>query len=125
MLAADRRVSYGSGRMGKNTKIARRESDGALIGSCGPTVLCQALIRWFLAGEVGDPKLEIDKDNSVGGLIVRPCGGIDDITAHGFARIDAKLYARGSGADYALGAMSMGADARRAIEIASQCLAMG
>lgn len=121
MMAGDRRVSYGPGRMGQATKIARRESDGALIGSAGSTPICQALHRWFLAGEVGEaPKLEHDKDNAVGGFIVRPCGAIDDLTVCGIARIASRLYARGGGADYALGAMSMGADARRAVEIAAQ-----
>lgn len=121
MLAGDRRVCFGQGYMGQTTKIARRDSDGALFGSSGSTSICQALQRWFIAGEVGDlPKLEVDKDNAASGFIVRSCGAIDDITALGVARILAKLYARGSGADYALGAMSMGADARRAVEVAAQ-----
>lgn len=121
MLAADRRVSFGQGRMGEITKIARRESDGALIGSSGATALCQALERWFLAGEVGDPpKLDVDKDNAAAGFIVRPDGAIDDVSSSGIARIESKLYARGAGADYALGAMSMGADAGRDVEVASE-----
>jgi len=121
MLAADRLVAYRGGRMGAVAKIARRESDGALIGSCGSLPLCQALHRWFIAGEEGDPpKMEYDKDNFASGFIVRQCGAIDHITSVGMYRVEALLYALGSGADYALGAMSIGADARRAVEVASQ-----
>lgn len=119
MLAADRQVSFGASRMGETDKVARRE-DGALIGAAGSSAICQALRQWFLAGEVGEmPKIEPDKENAAAGFIIRPCGAIDDITSLGATRIVSNLYARGSGADYALGAMSMGADARRAVEVAS------
>ncbi len=120
-LAGDRRVSFGQGRMGTICKIARRMSDGAVIGAVGTTPIAQALIRWFVDGEQGDPpKLDRGKDDVATGFIVRPDGTIDDITDCGIARITADIYARGSGADYALGAMSQGANAKRAIEVAAR-----
>lgn len=117
-LAADRQVSFGGGRMGESAKIARR-GDGALIGCAGVLGMADALRQWFLDGEQGPrPRLEAGADNTCAAFIVRPDGAIDHISETGVARIESAQFAIGSGADYALGAMSMGADARRAVEVA-------
>lgn len=118
-MAADRQSTIGGIYGGSVTKIARRD-DGALIGISGDAGLGSRFKRWFLAGENGDaPTLNADADNYAIAIVVRPDGSIEEHGRFGWATIEGQFVAYGSGLEAAIAAMHMGADAARAVEIAS------
>lgn len=118
MMAADRQGFCGSTKANTATKIGRRDSDGALIGASGNASLCAALLRWFLDGEQGErPKIDFDKDNNAGALVVRPNGAVEIHDVWGWHPCEGPYHATGCGSDFALAAMEMGASAERAVEV--------
>lgn len=113
-LAADTLVSANGLRDARSTKIWRRGR--VLFGATGSSPLAERFRSWVIAGMDGkDPYHGADDGN---GLIVTRdsavCFGPD-----GPWSVRRELfYALGSGYPIAMGAMSAGADARRAVEIA-------
>jgi 20S proteasome alpha/beta subunit len=119
-LAADKRA-VSSGLFFTVTKI--RKINDCLVG-ISDTYSCGLLMmKWFEGGAEMEkyPKPQEDKDRWSAMVVITPERKIikyeqDPI---GF-EIEEKKFAFGSGRDYALGAMEMGADAVRAVEIASK-----
>jgi 20S proteasome alpha/beta subunit len=119
-LAADRLITSSGVRDSKTTKLFQR-GDGALIACAGNAFLSAAYCRWFLDGENGErPSLGVDANDNAGGIIVRPDGVVETFDRHGWITVDCEFLAMGSGRESALGAMVMGADARRAVEVAAE-----
>lgn len=122
IMAGDRRISdTGRGLIeGGTTKIFRREDDGALIGVAGSLGVAQRFARWFLAGEQGEmpPLRDKDANATAEAIVVRPNGKVENIYELGTIYIESDYHAIGSGSIAALAAMDMGADARRAVEVA-------
>ena len=120
-LAADRRVSDSSRGLieGGTTKVFRRK-DGCLVGVAGSLGIANRFVRWFLGGEVGEAPSLRDKDANATAeaIIIRSNGQIENYYELGIIIAETEYYAIGSGATAALAAMDMGADARRAVEIA-------
>lgn len=119
-LAADRRVTSNGVIDGSMSKIVKRKKDGALAGGAGSASLVAAFLRWFLKGERGKrPDL---KAGELGAscLIIRPNGKIECHDELGWFESTAPTYATGSGYEFAYGAMSMGASAKTAIEVAAE-----
>jgi ATP-dependent HslUV protease subunit HslV len=118
ILAADTSTMIdGNVHLGR-TKIARRATDGALIGSCGLSGFGDAFRRWALDGEIGAAP-EVAKDS--GGIIISAKGVVrifDD--ACGCFELVPPYFAYGSGAPIALGAMFAGASAEEAVRAAIQ-----
>lgn len=121
-MAADTRAYAGyNAPLGSKSKL-RLSEDGSLMG-CSSSAPGQsdAVLAWALAG--ADPRSApaFDKPNFAL-LIVRPDGsalyGYDSFHLSG--PVSAPFYAVGSGMGYAIGAMSMGASAERAVEVACQ-----
>jgi ATP-dependent protease HslVU (ClpYQ) peptidase subunit len=96
------------------------QKNGIVFAGTGTLVLLKPMIKWYFEG--ADPK-------------ECPCSGKDEFTLLVF-RNGKVLYYRtetpyaaefaapdawGSGAEFAIGAMHAGADARRAVEIAAIC----
>lgn len=122
IMAADRQSTISGVRACEITKIARRESDGALIGVAGDAGLASAYMRWFVAGEPEPrPSLHVsaDEHKTALAIIVRPGGGMEEHSVGGWAKIEGPFFAYGSGLEAAIAAMHMGADAMRAVEIAN------
>lgn len=120
-LAADRKsISCGVGR--EVTKIWKVR--GHLIGGAGGLAQCIAVRDWWTDWNA-DPKLwpmelQADKDDWCEFVIICPDG-----TAHRYQKHPIKLpifeplYATGCGEDFAMGAMAAGANAIKAVQIAS------
>lgn len=119
MLAADRLVTMNGIVCGTSDKIMRSPF-GHLFGAAGDVDSVETFKAWVNGGCVDDPP-SIDKADSVAAILIFPDGRVR--TWYGspvLVNIDAKFHALGSGCEIAIGAMAMGADARQALEIASQ-----
>lgn len=116
-LAADKLGDNGGSRM-TATKVHRVR--GHLVGIIGRVDCCYHLLDWFDRGAKPEkwPAFQATDDWS-SLLVVRPDGVLVryDRSPTPFP-IEDKVYAAGSARDAAKAAMLMGADARRAIEIA-------
>lgn len=118
-LAADKQATN-SGLKCKVTKIHR--INGHLIGFSGEFDYAQSMLKWFENGAEVDkfPKHQEDNDKWVGVLVITPDKRVlkyerspvpMDFTENGVLCI-------GSGRDFAFGALAMGADAVKAVQIA-------
>lgn len=117
MLAADRRVSYGTMSDANTTKIVK--SKKGLCGAAGNTAMCAAFKRWFLAGEKGEsPALARDGESATA-CIVRPDGVRIMYDSYGWYEVDPGPFALGSGWEIAMGALRKGASAQEAVAIAA------
>lgn len=118
-LAADKR-STNAGLIAKVTKIHR--INGNLVGSAGDFSPIQAMLRWFENGADIEklPECQKDKERYAVLLVITPDKKIMRYEQEGIPyEIEEERYAIGCGRDYALGAMAMGADAVKAVEVAS------
>jgi hypothetical protein len=120
IMAADSRAYGGRGQASPGQKVkAHRLSDGTRIGMVSAIVgMPERFLAWYAQG--ADPKAWGDGNPDLRALIVRPNGEVmlfeDGLQASG--PIVCERYAIGSGAEFALGAMEMGATAERAVEVA-------
>ncbi|MGJ4953059.1 hypothetical protein [Bradyrhizobium sp. HKCCYLS20291] len=116
MLAADTRMIQGTAIIGNVVKIVRRE-DGLLAGGAGDCAWVQAFHRWFLGHEEGDPP---ELDDNCKGIIVRPDKTVEMFEPMGTIEFKPPFVAMGSGKEFALGAMWMGATAEQAVRAAME-----
>lgn len=117
-LAADTQMTFGGDIDAHTVKITKRGP--VLAGASGTTSCCQAFLDWFASGMIGDPPPSAHPTNadwSYWGLIIYD-GRIILHTETGWVRFTAPLYALGSGANVAAGAMEHGATADEAVKIA-------
>lgn len=117
-LAADKRCCSSSLHYAV-TKIKR--INGHLVGSGGDFSPINAMFRWFENGANPDalPDCQKDKDRWASLLVITPYKKILRYEQDGIPfEIEETRAAVGSGRDYALGAMAMGASAALAVEIA-------
>jgi ATP-dependent protease HslVU (ClpYQ) peptidase subunit len=116
-LAADKRgTNYGYPTT--TTKIHR--VPGGLVGFSGCGAHAAELLEWFKAGRPADKYPKTTEDRSAGSMFITEDCSILQYTYDNEhpETIEDKFYARGSGRDYALAAMHLGHDARRAVEVA-------
>lgn len=124
-LAADRQANE-SGLRHTTTKIKRIEKGkfkGCLMGAAGSVSQGLVMMSWFESG--ADPSFfpqYQDSDDTAAQLVVITKD--KEILRFDFNPIPIVFhddkYAIGSGRDLAIGAMAMGADATRAVEVAIQ-----
>lgn len=95
----------------------RRMQDGTLIGGCGSTKACHAVLEWLAAGQEGKPP----KMAGAWFIVVPPNGKVY------YAEeqwppfpVNSSFGAIGSGASVAVGAMEAGASALQAVKIAAK-----
>jgi len=119
VMASDSRAYSGnSAPIGSKMKI-RRLKDGSLVGisTCRPG-LSERMMAWF---DEGNPNDKAPTDLDFVALVVRPNGEVffyhDSIWPSG--PLCAPWFAIGSGEEYAMGALAMGASAFRAVEVAA------
>lgn len=125
-LAADRQVTDG-GMIRQTTKIrsiTKGKFKGFLMGAAGATATANLMMDWFEAG--ADPRFfpyEYMKSDQLGATLVVITQD-KDIFRYDHLPVpiimEDEHYATGSGRDFAYGALSMGADAQRAVEVACE-----
>lgn len=117
-LAADK-LSNNGGTKATVKKIWRLK-DGRLFGGAGDFGAVHSLKSHV---ESGSPlsASQSDKDDWAVGIVIGLDKSITIYERYGNKfQVEDKFYAVGSGRDYAIGAMAMGASSARAVEIASQ-----
>lgn len=117
-LAADK-MGTNSGYGFTVTKIFRHK--GELLFFSGDMDAGLVMMEWYKAGANASewPALQSDKDAWSGFHVIRHDGGLWKYErGHVPFWIEDKMYACGSGRDYALGAMACGKTAEQAVEIA-------
>ena len=117
MLAADKAATH-CGFLNVVTKIYR--VNGGLVALAGDSDSALDLLAWFRAGR--DPKTypECQKgENTASAIFIDADGRIWTYNKTANAQLNEQpYYALGSGRDYALAAMHLGFDARKAVEVA-------
>lgn len=125
-LVADRQVTD-SGMIRSTTKIRKIEKGkfkGFLMGACGVTATANLLMDWF---ETGAKPESFPYEYAKSDLFSATLVVITD-KKHIFRYdhlpvpiiMEDKVYATGSGRDFAYGAIAMGADAVKAVEVACE-----
>jgi ATP-dependent protease HslVU (ClpYQ) peptidase subunit len=116
-LAADKRAT-GAGMKSTATKI-HRLPDG-LVGFSGGGAHAAELLNWFFGARNPDTYPRRDDDEGAGSLMINSAGAVFMYSANSPfpERIEDPFFARGSGRDYAMAAMHLGCDSRRAVEVA-------
>ena len=121
VIAADRMAVNGSRCDGRLTKI--HKINGHLLGISGNAAMGSALIDWFKGGCLAEafPGCESDEDDA-SLLVINPDRHILVYESNRPVPIqfESEWMTRGSGGDFASAAFMMGADARRAVEIACE-----
>lgn len=118
ILAADKRACLGS-LIRTVTKINR--VDHALCAYAGDAAGGEEVLAWFSRGAKPDefPASQRDRENWSGLLVIRRGGLILKYEHSPYpVRFEDKFFAIGSGRDFALAAMHLGHDARKAVEVA-------
>ena len=115
-LAADKRATI-AGLAVTETKI-HRLFDG-LVGFSGCGAHAAELLEWFRGPRMATAYPRRMGDDGAGALFVTQ-GGIFMYAANSPypEKIEDRFFARGAGRDYAMAAMYLGCDARRAVEVA-------
>lgn len=115
VIAADRQAETG-GTVTRCTKLFRLE--GFVIGVSGNLAVGIAFKRWFEGDQDGDCPL----DDSTDALVMNTQTGVcEHWETPGIGiPVEDDFVAIGSGAELAYGAMEMGADAKKAIKVASK-----
>lgn len=118
-MAADKQTNDGNQKI-KCTKIFKW--NGHLLGGAGSAALIELMFKWFKDGAEQDEfpdSITTDSDEDCHLLVITPdakimtyenCSYPQDYTEN-------KVFALGCGSPYAYAAMSMGADAYRAVEV--------
>ena len=118
-LAADKQMTNG-GLMLIGSKIFKIGDD--LVGFTGDYDYGLGMKHWFETGADPHsfPSNQNDKDSWVGILVVKPDGRVlkYDRCPHPYDLSQNRFVCLGSGRDFAYGALEMGADAVRAVEVA-------
>lgn len=118
VLAADTQATDGHGcTNGRVIKVERRGP--FLAASAGQACFARRFLDWFRSGMPGDPEIGNAECNA-DGMIFMPDGRIIEFSPFGSKTVHAEFYSTGSGMDYALGAMAMGATAEEAVRVAAR-----
>jgi hypothetical protein len=120
IIAADSRATYssedGGARVWGCEKLFRRRD--AIIATAGETGPGLVFVDWYASGAKTPPSAFIDGDADFSCLVLTRKGLFEfDKWCRG-ERITSEFYAIGSGAKAAMGALHMGASARRAVAVA-------
>lgn len=114
-LAADTRATANG--LIDNRTVKAWSHKGLLIAACGSQALCEKFRVWVISGMDGESPFEGAEDGN--GIIAAPhCVVV--FGNSGSWRVAEPFYTLGSGYQLALGALAMGADARKAVEVAAR-----
>lgn len=114
ILAADGRTTYGDTIFSDQSRKIHRLSDGALFALCGDVAYVQPMLD-----ALEDDEAELPQGEGFTAVIVEKDGKVRLYEGKGgYIALDASYYAFGSGEEYAIGAMDMGASAEEAVRVA-------
>ncbi len=117
-LAADRQATNAD--MRAKVSKARRLSGGCVVAFTGELEKGLVLTRWYEEGALPERWPAFQKTDDWTRLIIADANGVrvyeKELVPQTF---DETFMAWGSGRDFAMGAMAMGADAKQAVEVAS------
>lgn len=116
ILAADRLLDLGGVKTSVTKIFIMRRH---LVGAAGDGRACLDALEWFRLGRKAS-SWPVDKDLDVHLLTIDTQGRVRFFDCGSAEVIEEPFYAIGTGAPFALAAMSMGANARRAVSIASR-----
>lgn len=111
-MAGDSLTTAGNQVVARGPKV-HKLSDGRIVGACGDTTECRALVHWLETGG--------DKPTFTGeceALVLHPDGAVEWISTELRPLRYIVPMAIGSGGDLALGAMLAGADPEEAVRLA-------
>lgn len=120
VMAADTAICVGGSLCGGFVKVATGPN-GDLAGAAGDATYAHAFLRWFEAGEAGEPPPARETDRNIDRAIIVRKEKPNTVLVYepgGVYMAKASMFAIGSGRSEALGAMLAGANAVRAIHIA-------
>ena len=119
-LAADKQATNHDCGIGITTKVYR--INGCLVAGAGSADVFHSMVRWFSMGADVDAFPDIQAEtNDATLLVITPESRIMIYDRTPFSTIiENKFWAMGSGRDFALAALHLGCDARRAVEIACE-----
>lgn len=117
VLAADTQMTCDGDIKAYGRKLVYVKEKNAWVGYAGLLSDCQKFVRWF-SGEA--PHETFDEEDDFSALIMYADGRVEcmgsSLKAHRLE--EDEFFAIGSGSSAAMAAMHMGADAKRAVEIA-------
>lgn len=116
ILAGDTLISSGENRVGYGQKI--RQKGQLLYASAGSAGLTEKVEAWIRSGCIGENPPLKSGDATGETFLFMPDDSIVWFHCDGSTLIRAKFFARGSGGEYALGAMQNGATAIEAVKCA-------
>ncbi len=118
-IAADRQVTR-CGQRGSITKLHRLDN-GEVLTWTGHLQNCLGMQHWYLAGAKPSEwnNYRVDPESSAE-LVILSEDGLWTFSGPYGVRVEDAFFALGSGAEYALAALAMGATAKEAVEIASR-----
>lgn len=124
-LAADKQASEGGIRhtTTKIRRVVKGRFKGYLVGAAGSATQGNMMMSWFERGADPDhfPRYQDNDDAACEMVAIAPDGQIFRFDFNPLPVVyHDKVYALGNGREVALGAMAMGADARKAVEVASE-----
>jgi ATP-dependent protease HslVU (ClpYQ) peptidase subunit len=125
-LAADKQGTSNDVRV-RLTKI-RKIKTGEVLAACGDSPTCVTLMDWYEGGANPETYPKKDPDAFASLVVVNGKKILQFSQLPTPIVIEEDRYAWGSGREVALGALGMGADARKAVEVACQyctCCGMG
>lgn len=118
-LAADK-MSCSHGYGYTVTKVHRLR-DGSLVAFSGDGDSAMALLAWLDAARNPAAYPDGQKDNDTSAVLITPDRTVWSYGKTPFPqRIESEFYAMGHGRDFALAAMHLGHDARKAVEVACE-----
>lgn len=118
-LAADKMCC--SAGYGYTVTKVHRLRDGSLAAFCGDGDGAMALLAWLEAARNPATYPEAQKDNDTSAIVVTHDGKVWSYGKTPFPQqIECRFYAMGHGRDFALAAMHLGHDARKAVEVACE-----
>jgi len=120
MLAADRQCSSGNTKHGRTCKLLTH--NGHMLSFTGGFVEGLALVEWFKAGADTKNPPKVGESSGSTLVVVTPD---NELVVYEHPYLSPltflnKVQAFGSGRDFALAAMHLGFDAKRAVEVASE-----
>lgn len=116
-VAADRQMNYGNFRR-EFHKLQQHKRE--ILATCGTACSGLALVEWYVQGckKQDFPAIQSDKEEWSSLIVISVHGvWVYEKTSEPLPVYE-PFMAWGSGRDFAMGAMAMGADAKQAVEIA-------
>lgn len=118
IMAADSQGTTGNIR--SRVEKMWRIGDQAILGVAGTLADCMVFRQWAIDSLLEDCEDAPPKMDEVEAIVLTRKGVYHYSASPIPTKIGDKFYAIGSGAELALGAMQMGADARQAVRVASK-----